>query len=284
MKNMSENSTFTTSNLLFQPCDIIIAISTVRFIFLLPLSILVIYVGLKKWCQHHSFKAESNFDIFTYHLVTMEFLWVLGYPLEMCGHYYGMKVLLNVSVFMCSYAYYGEIFFHTLICAERYIAVVLPITYMRMKNTYGLRVRTISIVCVWLLSFGIICLIIVELYKLANFLLICILGFAIILSSYCSFSVLCVLIRPGPGESNKGMMQFDQSKQRLFYTIAAISSLQWIWFFCLLASITMVQFFPQDPVISCFVRGFLGFCNLPYCVVMPLMYLHRAGILLFYKS
>ncbi|KAJ4945170.1 hypothetical protein JOQ06_013706, partial [Pogonophryne albipinna] len=79
---------------------------------------------------------------------------------------------------------YGESLFHVLTCLERYLAVVRPIIYLRLRNVQGVRIRNISI----------------------------------------GLSVLCVLIRPGPGNGER----VDQSKQSAFYTVTAITAALWL--------------------------------------------------------
>ncbi|MEQ2241609.1 hypothetical protein ILYODFUR_027008 [Ilyodon furcidens] len=278
MMNASENSSFTSSYLQVNHCaNIFISISWIRVILLLPLSTFVLYLGLQNWRQHRSFKTASHFDIITYHLAFMELLWVLGYIWQMCAQYYYFTALSSVTVFLTSNVFYGEILFHTLTCAEYYIAVVLPITYLRMKSTHGLWIRTISIICVWLLSFGMSSLSLVQLYKFANILLLCLLGFAIIVTSFCSSSVLYALIHPGPGEKGVKKGLADQSKQRAFHTITIISCIQWLWFLGLLVSKAMGEIPWLSSAVSCLVMVSLGFCNLPCCLVLPMMYLQRAG-------
>ena len=50
----------------------------------------------------------------------------------------------------------------------------------------------------------------------------CVLAITFIAVSFCSLSVLCVLIRPGPGEESGGRQRVDKSKLRAFYAILAI--------------------------------------------------------------
>lgn len=47
----------------------------------------------------------------------------------------------------------------------------------------------------------------------------CITSFSLTIVFFCSLSVLCVLVHPGPGERRQ---QVDQSKLRAFYTILVI--------------------------------------------------------------
>lgn len=268
MMNTSENS------LLFQHCsNIFISISWIRVFLLLPLSTFVLYLGLQKWRQHRSFNTASHFDIITYHLAAMELFWVIGYFLQIYFTYYNLTVFKNLTIFMTMTSFYGEVLFHTLTCADRYIAVVRPILYLRMRNASGVRIRTISIGCVWLLSLGITSLNLIPSYAIKITLLLCLLSFAVIVSSFCSLSVLCALTHPGPGE--KGPV--DQSKQRAFHTITVISGMQWLWFLGLLGTTVLSGSPVLVSPVACIVGLSFGFSNLPSCLVLPLLYLHKAG-------
>lgn len=96
-------------------------------------------------------------------------------------------------------AVYGETMFHILTCVECYIAVIHPVTYRGLKNDHRVRIRNVVISCVWLL-----CLLLMSLRvpktNLNRYIpLYYILGFALLVTSFCSLSVLRVLVCPGPG-------------------------------------------------------------------------------------
>ncbi|CAB1451391.1 unnamed protein product [Pleuronectes platessa] len=48
--------------------------------------------------------------------------------------------------------------------------------------------------------------------------------------SFCTLSILCVLVRPGPGDRGGDTARVDQSKQRAFSTLTAIMAVLWFWF------------------------------------------------------
>ncbi|KAK7910076.1 hypothetical protein WMY93_014760 [Mugilogobius chulae] len=79
----------------------------------------------------------------------------------------------------------GQTFFHSLTCVERYLAVVHPITYLRLKKRGGVTIRNIGI------------------------------GGACV-------SALCALIRPGPGEGGTSRKKLDHSKRSAITTLTAI--------------------------------------------------------------
>eukprot|EP00064_Thunnus_orientalis_P020341 superscaffoldBa00005544_g20476 len=119
-----------------------------RAVLLFPLSILVLYLGHQRWRQQQcSFAKISHSDIFTYHLLTMELIWFLGFLGFLCGSSVNLREMVIVGYGASSIAFYGEALFHLLTCVERYLAVVHPITYMGLRNARGVRVRNISIGC-----------------------------------------------------------------------------------------------------------------------------------------
>ena len=85
-------------------------------------------------------------------------------------------------------------------------------------------IRNISIGCVWVTCSGLIALRILLKQNFTMILFFCNLALSLIVTSFCSISVLRVLLRPGPGDDvgNKGKV--DNVKQRAFVTITAIMS------------------------------------------------------------
>ncbi|KAK2899691.1 hypothetical protein Q8A73_012820 [Channa argus] len=137
--------------------SVIITYTITNILCLLPFCILVFYHGLQRWQQQRSSStAEMNthLDSFTYHLVTMEIISISGWVLCVCGIFGKDVLLLNVGYYLYSVTWYGETFFHVLTCVQHYLAVVHPITYLSLRKHKGIRIRSITIGCIWLLSFG----------------------------------------------------------------------------------------------------------------------------------
>ncbi|KAJ4945014.1 hypothetical protein JOQ06_013553 [Pogonophryne albipinna] len=129
---------------------------------------------------------------------------------------------------------YGESLFHVLTCLERYLAVVRPIIYLRLRNVQGVRIRNISI----------------------------------------GLSVLCVLIRPGPGDGER----VDQSKQSAFYTVTAITAALWLW----LLGPRITKALCGVPLFTvrtcCAMMSSLVSYNVPCSLTSPLLFLHTDTI------
>ncbi|XP_078020891.1 uncharacterized protein LOC144459932 [Epinephelus lanceolatus] len=247
-----------------------------NILLLLPLCILVLYLGLQRWQQQHSTStaaAMTHSDSFTYHMVTMELVGVLGSIFGFCGVFVDRVHISWLGHFLWIFTWYGEMFFHILTCVERYLAVVHPVTYLSLRGERGIRIRNISIGCVWLLCVGTtICMTL----KYSLVVAFCFLILSLIIVSFCSLSVLCVLIRPGPGEQGGDRERVDQSKRRAFYTILAIlgvlllrSSANLAW--------TVVHMLRESR--DCSATAAEIWFNLPSSLVLPLLFLHRAGTL-----
>lgn len=280
---MSVNATSISSDLQSHHCDnISIAVRSIRAILLLPLSTFILFLGLQKWRRQRSLDAASHSDIFTYHLAVMELLWVFGFLCHTCATYFGIP-LKDVGFWAASFTFYGEMFFHILTCAERYIAAVHPTTYLRLKGSCRVRIRTISLGSVWLLDLVLISLSKALTNRNGTILLFCLLVFTLIATTFCSVSVLCVLMHPGPGEGGAEKERVSQSKQRALYTITAISGMQWLWFTGLLVSTALTKTSVLSFSDACFIETSFGFCNLPSNLVLPLLYLLRAGKLPYFK-
>lgn len=101
--NMSLNSS-SSSNLSFEPAfyhcsnsnadNILFAFIVTKGILLIPLAVLIIYLGYQQWRQQHSFKAMSHSDIFTYHLTVMQLVGISGASFYMFG--FALRYMVTV--------------------------------------------------------------------------------------------------------------------------------------------------------------------------------------------
>ncbi|CAJ1048239.1 uncharacterized protein LOC122870239 isoform X1 [Xyrichtys novacula] len=256
---------------------IVTAYSSARLLLLVPLYTLVLYLGFQHWRQHRSFTTASHSDIFTYHVAALQFIWVLTFIFLVWVSSSGPDQMIVFSFFLMCFSWYVENFFHVLTCVERYLAVVHPITYMRLKNARGVRIRNISIVCVWFLS-SVYSVVVSACYN-PRFPIPFMIPFSVCLVAvtFCSFSVLYVLIRPGPGEGGQDRGRVDQSKKRAFVTITVIMLMLWLWFGGIIVFYAFyVMVIVRNDVICVFVVISFWF-SLPSGSVLPLLFLHRAG-------
>ncbi|KAM8898514.1 uncharacterized protein AB9W97_009384 [Spinachia spinachia] len=261
-------------------CSISIIASTIcSLLLVLPPCVYVVYLGLKR---RRSGTAASHSDVFTYHMVAIELINFGGFILCSCGVFGGPIELITVSMIIFSINTCGQQLFHTLTCVERYVAVVHPVAYLRLRNQMGATARDVSIGCVWLLCFAYTLIVLWGISS--NIVSCCLTLFNFVVVSLCSLSVLCVLIGPRPGERGEGRQQVDRAKKRAFYTITAILGVLLLKFGATVASTG--AYFSTMASESDWWNLWLSFSwlSLPSSLVLPLLFLHRAGKLVCCKS
>ncbi|KAK2863241.1 hypothetical protein Q5P01_002774 [Channa striata] len=268
----------------FEPFSSLFTIFTVAItLVLVPLSIFVLYHGLQRRRQHRSSSmasTSSHSDTFTYHLVSMEIICVIGCIISCCGVLGKNFQLQFVGTHLFSFTWYGETFIHLLTCVEHYLAVVHPITYLNLRKRRGIRVRNIIVGFIWLLCCGGTSLITLD--DVTVVLMLGFLIFSLIIISFCSLSVLCVLIRPGPEKQGKDRATVDQSKQRAFYAILAILGV--LLLRCGWNVVWAVLYMSNSEINKCMVLMLEVWINLPSTLVLPLLFLQRAGVLACFKN
>ncbi|KAK2899692.1 hypothetical protein Q8A73_012821 [Channa argus] len=257
--------------------SVFITYTAINILLLLPLFSLVLHRGLQQWRQQRSSTAAStsNSDIFTYHMVTMEILNVFGTILGCCSIYGEYSTILIAWYYAFCMNWYGETFFYLLTCLEHYLAVVHPITYLSLRKQRGIRIRNITIGCIWLFCFGATGL---EAARIRTLIMDAFLTCSsITIISFCSLSVLCVLIRPGPGERSRDQERVDQSKKRAFYTIMAILGV--LLLRCAWNLVWGLSSMLNGDTDKCsWIMGEV-LSDLPSSLMLPLLFVHRAGML-----
>ncbi|KAK7910075.1 hypothetical protein WMY93_014759 [Mugilogobius chulae] len=91
----------------------------------------------------------SHSDVFTFHMMAIEMLTTVAAVLFMYGLSTKMEELTITAGLIFTFCSTGQIYFHSLTCVERYLAVVHPITYLRLKKRGGVTIRNISIGVAW---------------------------------------------------------------------------------------------------------------------------------------
>lgn len=249
----------------------------VSYMVLFPVFIFVLYVGYQQQRHRRSAAIETRHsDIFTFHMVHLQIIGGVGVSIYCYGAYTNGQVAQDVGTYTYSVVSPGETLFHLLTCMERYLAVVHPVTYRRLRQADGVRIRHISIGCVWL-----ICCSVAGLSKISlTFSVIYTFVFLVSASTivaFCSISVLFVLLRPGPGEVAGCWERVDQTKKRAFYTILVIMVTLLLRFLSyLMYTIVSVMFLikTMDP---CVIFWSMHWFSIPSILVLPLLFLHRAG-------
>lgn len=197
-----------------------VVIATNAFV-VVPLCALVIYTSVRRWLQCSGI-AVSHSDHFAYQTIISDFLSLTGVLLSGCGAKAHHNLMMFVGLFLFCSTLFVTMFFDTLTCVERYLAVIHPIAYRNLKNAQGVRIRNVAIGCCWLLPFSVACFLFIDGEKVMAPVVLPVTVSTLTVVSFCSLCALSVLIRPGLGEVGQVKQQVDQTKLRAFYTILII--------------------------------------------------------------
>ncbi|KAI3375766.1 hypothetical protein L3Q82_003736 [Scortum barcoo] len=205
-----------------------------------------------------------------------ELIGVFGYVLYFSG-LARLLLLLSVAAFFRSFTWFAQILLPIVTCVDRYVAAVHPITYLGLRQAGGVRIRNVTAGGVWLISAaGGGLLFIRRFYDDNNILpLVTPLIVSLVVTMFCSLSVLRVLIRPRPGKVGGDRVQVDQSKQRAVHTMTVIMGTLWLRFGGNVVSIMMKSLAAES--VGCAGEALNFLFSLPSSVVLFLLFIHRAG-------
>nr|XP_055036885.1 platelet-activating factor receptor-like [Misgurnus anguillicaudatus] len=191
-------------------------------------------------------------------------------------------ILLSVIIFVQGIPITGRPLFQCLICFERYLAVVYPVTFLKYKP---FRNRVMCAVVVWVATFcssGVMismfllsisinvyfCFILVQIFLFLSFQL------------FCGLTVLRALKQSGPGERGREKEEENHMKRKAFHLILLTTVAMLVVYvpFIILALIFVspaVNNLIFALTLACFTLG--GLCQ-------PILFLYRVGKLNFTKS
>lgn len=239
----------------------------------LPLCTYIIYLGFQR---KRSGTPVRHSDFFTYHLVAVELIGVLG-TLAIFGgtHTNSCFMILVGTVTLTCYGF-GQMSINILACGQCYLAAVYPIIYLSLRKAKGVRLRNIAIGCAWLSTFGWTALTVTQ-PTLVTMVSNCTTACAIIIVSFFCVSVLCVLTVPGPGKGGGASVRVDKTKLKAFYvTMVIMVVLMFRFVGNMVAGAVFVM--PGMGIIErCIGYLSISWTFLPSGVVLPLLFLHRAG-------
>ncbi|XP_048023155.1 C-C chemokine receptor type 8-like [Megalobrama amblycephala] len=180
-----------------------------------------------------------------------------------------------IDVFLMGLTFTGRPLFQCLMCVERYLAVVHPVTFLKYKP---LRYRVICCTAIWFISLG-SCL--VCMYNLASdkirahgWFLTMQLTLIISIQLFCLVAVLRALKQSGPGERGREREEENHMKRRAFHLILVTTvSMIILYFPIAITGISVILTADNSPTVwftsfTCFILA--GF-------VQPVLYLHRTG-------
>lgn len=253
-------------------------------VFLMPLYGSVLYVGLQKlWKQQQrSSETSCHSDHFTYQIAVIEMISVVGSLLNclsiLTSHDGNVcPFLLTLGIHLLVFNLMGEACFHVFTCVERYVAVVHPITYMSFRTAKAVQIRSVLIGFAWIMSLTWTGLLYTENLIVIISLFIFFLALLLVIISFCSLSVLRVLIRPGPGKRGGGRRKLDPKKLRAFQTITSILGVVMFRYVGYIASAALYSSPEIEEAKHCGLFITSLWVSLPSNLVLPLLFVRRAG-------
>lgn len=229
-----------------------------------PLLILVLHVALQRWRSTMTI-ATGHMDVLTYHMVLLELLGVAGACAYFCSLMTEKAQQWGFSIIVMTCTGIGKSVFHLLACLDRYLAVVHPIRYVWTRQSAGIRLRNVSIVCAWLLCLPVSTMKYIQRCIYSLFFLF----FSVLFSSGTLY-VLFVMSCAGPkGES--------RNKRRALHTVAAITTTLVLRFLGNLVPVILLATWHLSLSQQCLMAMMSLPFLLPASLVMPLLFLQRAG-------
>ncbi len=207
------------------------------------------------------------------------FLFALIYLQRVTNRSLQGSVQLTVLTFLTGNIITTRPLFQCLICVERYLAVVHPVTFLKYKP---LRYRVICSSVVWITGLGSCLLCTFVVVSTNTFMWFSFLQFLLFLSIqlFCLVAVLRALKQSGPGEKTRGKEEENPLKRRAFKIIVILTVTMLIvvvpFIISRFLNILLQKDIEEVSVFSlwCFVLG--GF-------VPALLFLRRVGKLPFFR-
>lgn len=253
---------------------VVTILSITSILLLLPLLIFAFCDVLRQQQRRRTRRTSSSSHLFTYHLMAFELLSILGSVACLCGSVTDYKPLKIVWLYALAFTAPGQTLLHLLSCLERYVAVLHPIIFRRLKEAKMITMRNVVIAFIWLL-----CSSQIGLLRLTNWIptvfMQCSLWFTFSLSSFFSISALCALIRPRL--SRKAGDREQTGRPKLMASYAIMVHLGGLW----------LRFLGQMFILFVFLSVHMGMAEqcmmamsglwfgIPNSLMLPLLVVHR---------
>lgn len=247
-----------------------------KLLLVTPVIVVVLFLNVRRWRrqQRGCLPPASTSDVFTCHVSLFELLNLFGYILYFWGEFAGLTKMANAGEIVLRGTFFGPLVFHIIACVERYLAVVFPLTYMRLRRSVGTRIQ----ICVWLLSSAMGIFAFLEADNYMIFLSVQLAMFLVLISMF-SIHILCALKHAGPDGMGvrEDRSKVSQSKQWASNMVMAITGTLWMWFFGILLSGTLMKSSLQGDWYGCLVTLAGFWFSPPSNLVLPLLYLRKVG-------
>lgn len=249
---------------------------------ILPLCLIVLYLGLQRWRKQIPNTHMSHCDVFTYNMVLLDLMQVIGSLLCCYSVHTDISPLMSAGIYMlCTYLC-GQMMFFPLTCVDYYLATVFPFFYLGLKKLKFIIARNITIALVWLCNFAEIIFLkffdFTQIISLLSVVSVFLLSFVI----FSCFSVLYVLIRTGPGEGGK--RQVDKSKLKAFNTMIAVLTVLTFRFLGITVCNSVYASAEMNVNKMCVVSLFIVGSGLPCSLLQSILFLQRTQKLPFFNN
>lgn len=252
----------------------IIVFSTVSNIFLLPLFIVILSLGVHRWRQQQQ-RTKTHSDVFTVHIVVAELIGVAASTIICSASITRMKAVVVIGFYFYNAYQFLILSFHMLTCVERYLAVVHPIVYVGLRKEKGVRMRNASIALTWFLTFAEAGINFMTIESFSIYMTI-VSTLHLTAVSFCSFSVLCALFQSNPNREG-GRRHIDTLKLRAFYTLFLVLGALLLKFGFNTSAVVVFYFLDVDEHYRCVLWLSSFWFSLPSILVAPLLFLQREG-------
>nr|XP_020456505.1 proteinase-activated receptor 3-like [Monopterus albus] len=218
------------------------------------------------WLIHKNKGDSSTSDIFILHLAVLDVFFCAVPPLELTN-----LVFITTKSTQCIQRFFdgvieSSLLFHSCICLDRYVAVVHPITFTKLKDRNH---RAVLVTVIWLLTLA---------YAAAkcvgNITHFYIVFAAMILTAFpfmvfCNISILRVLRKSGPGRD-----EMHPVKKRAFKIVLLILAIIMFNYLPLVVLFPFRKYFSPD-VFRCYIHYIaFGLMDLSSSI-QPLLYLSK---------
>lgn len=260
----------------------LIIYTSINIIILLPLCISVLYLGLQQWWQQCTRAPMNHIDALTYNITISEIINIMGHMCLCIAIYINVQPVAGVGVTLMAVNLNGQMSFHTMICMERYLAVIHPITYLSLKKTNGVRKRNTAIVSIWLFNIMQTGFMFINVNNYLIFLYLCIITLFLAIVSFSSLYVLCALLHSRPGEGGS-RSQLNQAKIKAFFIMVVILGVLMVKFVAQCCSTLLYILLDVGESPKCILFLCVVWFSFPTSLLLPLLFMYRMGRLHFCK-